>query len=902
MPTVRHVAAALVVLWLMIFASLAHAQFRDGYESPDPTWKLANADCGVRVATHKRTFEQAHGGASSEHLRLIAGQGTHVYYTLPIDRSPIIDETHCSLWLKSDRARLQLLARVVLPRSLDERTGKPITTLIQGNEYGEIGTWQQLQVKDVPKLLARQLVVLRRQFGSHVDPTEAYIDMLVLNTYGGPGETNVWIDDLEILGVIDPEWANKTTPQGSPEQNKDEPTSAPPSKARPAVVDGSVLLVENRPILVRAIEHQGESLEVFKALGFNAVYLSAPPSLELNEEAKRFGLWLISPPPDVNTDPAAAARLDRVITWQLGHGLGSGEVAATRSLAASMRAADRTLQRPCVAGIKSDAWSYSRESELLLWETPWLFSPRSLSAVPTTLRAKAQQARVGAPYWATVHLGPPPQLVEQLGLLDKAAPLTLAADLEQARHATLAALASGARGLVFRSSTRLDGDDEPTHQRAAVLRLVNLELNLIEPWFAGGSAPQELATGDPSLRAVMLQTERSRLVMLTREQPLSQFVMPPVANDTMLLAIPGVPASNRFYHLTTDGLRELQSPIGSSGSQVVIPEAGYASLVAVTQDPLVIQHLTARSEAQRREGVGTRLRLAANSLTNTALVVEEIRGSLRSPPEGEAMLREAQRYLQQANQLLLRRDLTGCYRHTRRAEIVLAQVRRTWWDSVRTLFPSPLASPCCVCFETLPSHVRLAFRLQNGSWTRNGLPAGDCEQLDRLITSGWKQQRHASPDVQTTVELSQDTPHGGAMCLRLSAATNANRDLMFDEPAVAITTAPLQVREGQIARLHGFVRVPQLLRGSEAALLIYDNQGGPELADTIAHSPTWREFTLYRAIPRDGSLTLTFALQGIGDAFVDDVSIELVEPGILAAGPANATRLNHRDTEAQSRQ
>jgi len=861
-----------------LFAATAHAQFRDDYESPDPVWKLANADCGVRVVSQKRVFEQAHGGSSSEHLRFVAGQGTHLYYTLDVGRSPIIDESNCSLWLKADRARLQLLVRVVLPRTLDERTGKPIATLLVGDEYGEIGSWQQLQVKDLPKLLARQTIILRRQFGPHVDPREAYVDLLVLNAYGGPGETNVWIDDLEIHGVIDPDWAKRIAPQRTGDKTQPDTTTPAPSATPPAIIDGNVLLVEHRPMLVRGIEHRGESLEIFKSLGFNTVFLATTPSVELNEEAKRFGLWLVAPPPDLATDPAAATRLDRVVTWQLGAGLGGADLASMRSLAAEVRSADRALRRPLLCGVRSDAWSYSRETDMLCWEMPPLFGPRSFSAASASLRAKATQARVGSPYWATIQLNPAPELVEQIGLLDRAAPPPLSADLEQARLAVLSALAAGARGLVFRSSTRLDQEEETAQQRAAVLRLLNLELNLIEPWFAGGSPPQDLPTGDPSLKGTVLQSERSRLVLLTREPPQGQFVMPPAANDTMLLTLPGVPPSSRFYHLTTDGLRPLESPPGGAGNRIVVPEAGHAAIVAVTQDPLVIQHLTRFSEAQRGEAVETRLRLAAHRLTATALVVEQIHSVLRPPREGEAMLRQGQRYLQEADQLLLRRDLTGCYRNTRQVERIIDQVRRAWWDSVQTPFSSPLTSPCCVSFDALPSHLRLAFRLRQGAWSKNGLPAGDCEQLEGLITSGWKQHRRDLPGVKAIVEVTANAPHGGASCLRLAAVSQEDREPILDEPPVAITTAPIQAREGQVARLHAFVRAPQPLRGLDAGLLVYDSFAGPALAEVVSHSPTWREVTLYRAISRDGPLTMTFALQGLGEAFVDDVTVELITP------------------------
>ena len=36
--------------------------------------------------------------------------------------------------------------------------------------------------------------------GPSVDGREAYVERVVLNVYGGPGVTNVWIDDLEVAG------------------------------------------------------------------------------------------------------------------------------------------------------------------------------------------------------------------------------------------------------------------------------------------------------------------------------------------------------------------------------------------------------------------------------------------------------------------------------------------------------------------------------------------------------------------------------------------------------------------------------------------------------------------------------------------------------------------------------
>jgi hypothetical protein len=844
-----------------------HAQFRESFESPDPSWKLANADCGVKVIAHKRTFEQAHDGASSEQLQFVAGRGTHLYYTLDLGRSPIIDESNFSLWLKADKARLQLLARVVLPRTVDERTGKPITALLQGEEYGDTGAWQKLQVKDLKRLLARQTVVLRKQFGSHVDPSEAYIDLLVLNAYGGAGETNVWIDDLEVLGVVDSEWAKNVAQKSS-----DDPP--PRAAGRPAVVDGNVLLVENHPAFLRAVEHRGEPLELIKTLGFNAIALPIPPTPEQNAEARRLGLWLIAPPPDFGADSSAAVKLDRGIIWNLGQNLASQQLAATHSLVAELHGADRELRRPLLAGVKSEAWSYSREVDLLGWDVSPLFGPRSPSSFTTAARSKSAAARAGTPFLATLPVRPSAELLEQIGLLDRSSPTALAPDFEQVRLGTYAAISAGARGLIYRLPTRLDGEDEPAQQAATVIRLMNLELNLLEPWCAGSSTPQDLPTGDAALKATVLQTERSRLVLLQREQVLGQFVTPPAGSDSMQFTLRGASPSDRYYHVTPDGLRQLDRPTG--GGRITVPEAGQVALVAVTQDPLVIQHLQKLTEAQRRETIETRLRLTAGRLAGTGLIAEEVRPTLQPPKDGVAMLREAQRLQAEADQLLVRGDLSGCYRNSRRVENLVIQARRLWWDAARSSFSSPLTSPCCVTFDTLPGHVRLGQRLQRGAWTKNGLPAGDCEELERLLASGWKQQRGDVAKVTGAVEISPDQPHGGAGCIRLSAKAEAGGNVVFDDAAVSVRTGSILARAGQVARFHGFVRVPQPIGGIDGSLLVYDNLAGASLAENIVHSPAWREFTLYRAVPRDGEVFLTFALAGLGEALIDDVTIELV--------------------------
>jgi hypothetical protein len=68
------------------------------------------------------------------------------------------------------------------------------------------------------------------------------------------------------------------------------------------------------------------------------------------------------------------------------------------------------------------------------------------------------------------------------------------------------------------------------------------------------------------------------------------------------------------------------------------------------------------------------------------------------------------------------------------------------------------------------------------------------------------------------------------------------------------------------------------LAASNEGLLVFDSIGGPDLGDRIRLTQGWREFTLYRAVPQTGELSVTFALTGLGEAWIDDLSISLLDP------------------------
>ncbi len=242
--------------------------------------------------------------------------------------------------------------------------------------------------------------MLRSQFGPQVDPREAYVDALLVNVYGGPGTTSVWLDDLEIVGVV--------SPTGVQDATAAHPTALPPTQAAavptavPKVELRRLLEVGGRPFFPRIIQHRGEPLERLQALGFNCVRIAEPPTAELLSDAARLGLWLIAPPPPVTAlkpldDRSGAATipatLDPVLAWDLGSNLSHRDLKETERWAERVQWAD-PRGRPIVCHAIDDLENYTRPPfNVLLLRRDTLGSSFELSLYSKWVTEQTQLAR-----------------------------------------------------------------------------------------------------------------------------------------------------------------------------------------------------------------------------------------------------------------------------------------------------------------------------------------------------------------------------------------------------------------------------------------------------------------------------------------------------------------------------
>src|SRR5436189_994369 len=124
----RFLNRAKLVRWSVIFLVPALAALgllpcfgqqihRNLFETNQISWIKGSADIPFVEIVHAMTEMIAHEGQRSEYLQVnVPQQGTHIYYYYPTANAPISDELTVSVWVKSNKPNLQLMAHLVLPK------------------------------------------------------------------------------------------------------------------------------------------------------------------------------------------------------------------------------------------------------------------------------------------------------------------------------------------------------------------------------------------------------------------------------------------------------------------------------------------------------------------------------------------------------------------------------------------------------------------------------------------------------------------------------------------------------------------------------------------------------------------------------------------------------------------
>ncbi|MDX2035771.1 MAG: hypothetical protein SFX72_03910 [Isosphaeraceae bacterium] len=315
---------------------------RDGFEGPRTAWRQEKTDAVVRLLAHSRTKEAVREGGFSEGFQFKAELGSGFFYSYALPKIEVDSETQVSLAIRSDRSGPQLLARVIFPEDLDPETGQPSFVTIPGTVLESSDRWQRLEILDIALAAERQARLLRVSTKRKVDTRGAYLDRLIVNLYGGPGETTVYLDDLQIGPVLPAVAAehrrmieNADSPEAKPSEvpRPAEVAEAPrPTVESPIRFDRNGLTRQGLPWVFTAVRAPGADPEQIRRAGFDVLAVSADSDAEELKAATATGLLLMPELDGASSrmlDPTAAVERaksfparDAVAFWSLGRRLG----------------------------------------------------------------------------------------------------------------------------------------------------------------------------------------------------------------------------------------------------------------------------------------------------------------------------------------------------------------------------------------------------------------------------------------------------------------------------------------------------------------------------------------------------------------------------------------------------
>ncbi|QDV34167.1 hypothetical protein [Tautonia plasticadhaerens] len=504
----------------------------DGFEGDRASWRYETSDAPVQIRAQERTENGAFEGKRSERFGFEAGLGSGVYFSYPLPRVPLAADLSSSVYVRSDRPGMQLLGRVVLPNDLDPETGQPFFINVTGSIYEEHGRWRRLELAGLPEAVERQARLLRIKSNRAVRLEGAYLDRLVLNLYGGAGETEVLVDSLrvepvpsELLGTgvdladgggegIDPGGAEAVGP--GPGRAGDGEDGRIFAQARVRYARNRLELLDEPqrayfPWLPTIIDAPGADPQELRRFGFDVYAVRPGASAEEVGRAADSGMLLMPMLGDpllgaADSDRIRAAvasypRRESVAFWHLGEELGGrDDPEARRETLRRVRGAAEAIAdledvSPLATGdVEGDLALYaSRPGRLELLGVhgnPWgsATDPITYFRYLSVRRDLTGLANPEALYWTRIPASAPPEVRRAIYGDDPppswGRPQVLP---EQIRLATASALSAGFRGIGYSGDAELTRASGRT--RLIELQLLNAEIDLFQEILARGLGP-----------------------------------------------------------------------------------------------------------------------------------------------------------------------------------------------------------------------------------------------------------------------------------------------------------------------------------------------------------------------------------------------------------------------------
>jgi hypothetical protein len=920
---------------------LAYGQqiHRNGFETMKMGWLKGGFDAPSEERVHTISDQVAHDGRHSEYLQFDARAGTFIHYAYPVNgRAVVNEELAASVWIKANRAGMQLLARVVLPRERDpQNLDQLLTTYIRGDAYATVGQWQRLQLARPMLLVKQQQQLLQAQLKKPFDFTDAYIDGLVLNVYGGPGLTDVWIDDVEIgpVTVVTPILRPAVNAPGTSEVKPAFPgmpiTPRSDNKGR-VKFEGTNLTVGGRPFLFRAIHATDTPLARLREARFNAVFLPESADPAVVREANERGLWVVPSLRTLRGDfkPMPEDELARSLTRFSDSDLLFIDMSGPlryEQIAAIERSVQDVKRLDPGRVIGGDVWDgmlgFSRTLRLVGVHRWPLMTTLELPKYREFLRQRLGLANTGVFLWTTVQTHLPDNIAQALydRPADAAFDEPIGPQAEHIQLLTYTALSAGVRGLAY-SSDRFLADSHQGRDRLLACALTNLELEMLEPLIAGADdAPEWCETSSNDIRAAVIRSPLGVLILPVWQGPFAQIVPGQAAAKKLELMVPPMPHSMEAWEVSPGDVKHLKAERVVGATKVTLPEFGLTSAIVFTANMELIARFQEQAKGRRQHAAQWAHDMAAYELDKVLKVHEQLVALKHSVQDAPGLIADAQRRLRASRQLWESRAFPEAYLEAQRALRPLRILMRAEWELAVRGMDSPVTTPYSASYFTLPRHWQLMDQLTSARWGDNVLPGGDFETLPQRPEDTWHlvdpppldnveliaqrvgevtepapksdkskdapgsapasgrphdKEKDGTLDAANSGKLVKAAPHEGKLCAMLKIVPRGKGapPRALERTVLALNSPIVRLQPGTVVRVSGWICIPGGVGATPDGALLYDSAGGDALAVRLTQSTPWKKFTVYRRVPASGSMQMTLALTGIGTAFFDEVRIE----------------------------
>lgn len=714
--------------------------FREGFDSPRPTWRQEHSDLTVRLIEHDRFDGAKHGGERAERLHFVAqGPGSAIYYSLAVPRAPVRLEPEIGLYVRSNQPGAQLLVRVILPADIDPDTGQPAFVLVAGTIAQEVDRWERLNVADLPRAVEEQARLLRIRSRRPVDVSGAYLDRLVINVYGGPGETEVLLDDLSIApvpeGLTEPAPSAPEGPLPSPLAANDATKPIDKNGSRVRIEAGGRLTRDGRDWFPSILRAPGADLAAMGPYRFDVVAVAPDEAPEVLRGAAERGLLLMPGLVPMAEGPGAVSGLqsalgfpqaDAVAFWNVGEGLGRAvlsedrrtELETVRALITGLRRGPEGVSHLVTAVLDGEFPRYTRPGQNLdligvdlpSWGTA--LDPLSSFEYLVQRRQLTALSSVNAPHWAWVPTTVPRSALMALWGTDP--PPTWGrprVQPEQVRLGAAQVLMAGYRAIGF------DADAELTRPggRAVLyeLGLLNAEFDLLEallargtepiatlpayrpapkavPTFRSGTATVRTTQAKPvkeilpheSIRVASIpcRDARARLLIVADLAPAAQFQPPQMSLNDLELLVTGAPENAQPFEVTLGGGRWLERERQPGGLRITLPEFDTTAIVVLTTDFSLADRLRQAIQAIRPWAVDIAIRQARAQWEWVSDGHTRLSNDGVQINEAAAWLDWSARMIQAAEAARAREDYQLAWEEARRALRPLRLLMRAHWD------------------------------------------------------------------------------------------------------------------------------------------------------------------------------------------------------------------------------